>query len=181
MNKTKYVYELYNNHNVVEYVGESVNPKGRLISHKANCKGSGSGKFYNRPDIKMRIVAEFEDKKEAYQYQIQLQKKYNLETDNEKRKVNCVNGGKAVINKLIQHNRDTGHTKNLLCILHSKEVRAKAGLKLRKSVLLYNDITQLEFESITEAANYIKCVPNNISQALSGKQKTVKGYKVIKL
>ena len=123
----KYIYELFNTKGEIEYVGESINPHKRFINHKANSNGNGSGKFYNRPDISMRIVAQFENKKEAYQYQIKLQKEYGLETDNEKRAINCRNGGLAVIKNLIEHNRKTGHIQKLMDIAHSKEVRVKAG------------------------------------------------------
>lgn len=123
----KYVYELYNDKDIVEYVGESNNPHKRFINHKSNSKGNGSGKFYNRPDIKMRIVAKFENKKEAYQYQIKLQEKYGLKTDTERRAINCRNGGLARIKNLIEQNRKTGHINKLMNLLHSKEIREKAG------------------------------------------------------
>jgi len=74
----KYVYELYNLLGTVEHVGETVNPKCRLKCHK--CK---AGKFYGRQDIQMNVVKEFDNRKEAYVYQCQLQKHYGLKTDRE--------------------------------------------------------------------------------------------------
>jgi predicted GIY-YIG superfamily endonuclease len=74
----KYVYELVNLMGTIEYVGETVRPKIRFNEHK-----SKDGKFYGRQDISMYIVKEFDNKKEAWNYQCQLQKEYGLITDSE--------------------------------------------------------------------------------------------------
>ena len=87
------VYELVNLMGTVEYVGETVNARRRFNNHKSNSKGNGSGKFYGRQDIFMNIVKDFDTKKEAYDYQIKLQKDYGLVTDDESR--NHKNGGIA--------------------------------------------------------------------------------------
>jgi hypothetical protein len=81
----KYVYELYNLLGTVEYVGETINPKERFRYHtKLKPKiGSGWGKFYGRLDIQMNVVKDFNNKKDAYEYQCQLQKYYGLITDSE--------------------------------------------------------------------------------------------------
>jgi predicted GIY-YIG superfamily endonuclease len=79
-----YVYELVNSLGVVEYVGETTNPKQRLKSHFRKIKGHGYGKFAYRKDITMNIVKEFDNRKDAFAYQCELQKKYGFETDLEK-------------------------------------------------------------------------------------------------
>ena len=76
--KTHYVYELYNLLGTIEYVGETIDTKDRLKHHK-----SSQGKFYKRTDISMNIVKGFDNRKDAYQYQCQLQKQYGLITDSE--------------------------------------------------------------------------------------------------
>ena len=81
-----YVYELINLVGTVEWVGETVRPKERFANHIKHkpCKGNGIGLFYGRCDLSMHIVKEFYSKKEAYEYQIQLQKQYGLQTDIDK-------------------------------------------------------------------------------------------------
>jgi predicted GIY-YIG superfamily endonuclease len=74
-----HVYELYNLVGTVEWVGESMELKGRLRQHK-----SKNGKFYGRADIQMNVVKEFDNKKDAWDYQCQLQNYYGLKTDSEK-------------------------------------------------------------------------------------------------
>jgi len=83
--KTWYVYELYNLVGTVEWVGESVNPKSRLYSHtkRKNYPTNGNGKFYGRTDISMNIVAQFDNRIDAWDYQCKLQKEYGLNTDRE--------------------------------------------------------------------------------------------------
>ena len=76
--KNHKVYELTNANNAVEYVGHSCRPNERLYKHLSKW-----GKFTNRNDISMNIVAAFETRLEAYRYQIQLQKEYGFETDND--------------------------------------------------------------------------------------------------
>lgn len=78
--KKYYVYELINMTGTVEYVGESSQLQIRYNQHtKSKC-----GKFYNRQDIMMNIVTYFYSKKEAFDYQCQLQKEYGLITDTQK-------------------------------------------------------------------------------------------------
>ena len=77
--KKYYVYELYNQMGTIEYVGESTNTKRRWYEH--SCK---NGKFYKRLDIKMHIVKEFDIRRDAWDYQCQLQAEYGSETDSEK-------------------------------------------------------------------------------------------------
>ena len=44
---------------------------------------SGIGKFYGRQDLSIYQVAEFNNRKEAWSYQIELQNSYGLKTDKE--------------------------------------------------------------------------------------------------
>jgi predicted GIY-YIG superfamily endonuclease len=81
--KTHYVYELFNLVGTIEYVGETTTPKHRFNQHK-----SKDGKFHNRTDISMNIVEEFDNKKDAYNYQCQLQKQYGFITDAETNSIN---------------------------------------------------------------------------------------------
>ena len=81
-----YVYELVNLMGTVEYVGSSCKPRHRFKEHKSK-PGIGKGKFYRRLDVFLNIVCSFENKKEALDFEIQLQKYWGLKTDNEKRKI----------------------------------------------------------------------------------------------
>ncbi len=78
----KYVYEIINTLGTIEYVGETSNPKRRLYEHtKKKPLTSGSGTFFGRNDIIMNIVKEFDNRKDAYDYQCKLQKEYGLISD----------------------------------------------------------------------------------------------------
>jgi predicted GIY-YIG superfamily endonuclease len=81
-----YVYKLINTLGTVEYIGETTNIKSRLKNHL-----SKSGKFYTRTDITLHIVSEFDNRKDAFNYQCELQKQYGFETDFEKN----IRGGAA--------------------------------------------------------------------------------------
>jgi predicted GIY-YIG superfamily endonuclease len=74
-----YVYKIVNSQGEVEWVGESMELKGRLKQHK-----SKNGKFYRRTDIEMRICGIFQTKSEAFVAQCLLQKYYGFQTDSEK-------------------------------------------------------------------------------------------------
>jgi len=103
MKKKHYVYELYNLLGIVEYVGETVNPKLRFDKHiktkpinKFGRKNWGSGKFYGREDIQMHIAKEFDTKRKAFNFQCMLQAFYGLETDREIRLRNGMNVAEEV-------------------------------------------------------------------------------------
>jgi predicted GIY-YIG superfamily endonuclease len=74
-----YVYELYNLTGTIEHVGETINTERRFNQHTKWKRG----KFYGRTDISMNIVKEFDNLKEAWNYQCVLQKEYGLKTDSE--------------------------------------------------------------------------------------------------
>jgi predicted GIY-YIG superfamily endonuclease len=84
--KTWYVYELINLMGTVEYVGETIRPAARFANHirHKNCKGNSIGLFYGRQDLHMHIVKEFNNHKDAFDYQCKLQLDYNLPTDIQK-------------------------------------------------------------------------------------------------
>lgn len=92
-----YVYELVNSLGTIEYVGETTNIESRLKNHL-----SKSGKFYARTDITINVVSEFDNRKDAFNYQCELQKQYGFETDFEKN----LRGGST--------GRDA-HKKSILC------------------------------------------------------------------
>jgi predicted GIY-YIG superfamily endonuclease len=76
-----YVYKIVNSNNEIEYIGETTNTKNRWYNHIGK-----NGKFYNRKDISIEIITQFDTKKEAYDYQCELQKNNGFETDLEKMK-----------------------------------------------------------------------------------------------
>ena len=75
----KYVYELINLMGTIEYVGESKNPHSRIKNHL-----NKGGKFYKRQDIILNVVAKFNNKKDAFDFQCELQTEYDFESDLEK-------------------------------------------------------------------------------------------------
>jgi predicted GIY-YIG superfamily endonuclease len=83
-----YVYELRNQNNIVEYIGETKRPKERLWDHMGK-----NGKFTDRRDITMTILFEFETRKEAWYKQCELQKQYGFESDLDKKIKAAVEGG----------------------------------------------------------------------------------------
>ena len=93
--RKKYVYQLVNENNIVEYVGESFNPHSRFKQHtkKKFRPKKGCGKFYGRTDLSLQILAEFENHKEAFDYQCQLQTKYFGIDDRERARENGIKGG----------------------------------------------------------------------------------------
>lgn len=76
----RYVYELINSLGTVEYVGETIDPKRRMWQHIKNVNGIFSGRL----DLHMNIVDSFETKKEAYEFQNELQEFWGLKPDNKK-------------------------------------------------------------------------------------------------
>jgi predicted GIY-YIG superfamily endonuclease len=77
----KVVYEIINDRNdKVIHVGETCDMDRRIKEHI-----SENGKFYEQRNyISFFIVKTFDNKKDAFNYQCELQKKYGLETDIEK-------------------------------------------------------------------------------------------------
>jgi len=100
--KTWKVYELINLMGTVEYVGESTRPETRFREHTMHKPSNGKGKFYQRYDIFMNIVAEFNTRKEARDFEEILQIEYNLTTDRSRYHslgMTIVNNGKLKQNR----------------------------------------------------------------------------------
>ena len=74
-----YVYELKDVNDNTVYVGESAKPHQRIYFHRGNRKS----KFYGKT-ITMQIVKEFDNEKEAYDHQCELQLSYGFVTDKQK-------------------------------------------------------------------------------------------------
>lgn len=83
VNGRHFVYELVNLMGTIEYVGETANPELRFFHHTK----SRNGKFKDRQDLIMNIVAEFDNRKDAYAHQCKLQNQYGWESDLDKRQV----------------------------------------------------------------------------------------------
>ena len=86
------VYELINLMGSVEYVGETTRPEARFAEHikYKSDKCSGKGKFYGRSDITMNIAAEFDNRKDAWNFQCELQSDYGIKTDAQKNSERCI-------------------------------------------------------------------------------------------
>jgi predicted GIY-YIG superfamily endonuclease len=154
--KKVFVYTIVNNNGKVEYVGETTNPKKRLYNHKSKIKSPGSGRFSNREDIFMNIVAEFNNRKDAFNYQCNLQKQYGFETDEEKRLKAQMIGG------------DVGG--KVTSEIYSKPV----------IVYDYNSNKFIgEFESTRKACIKLNLNNGNVISALNGKYKQTGGYKIV--
>ena len=74
-----YVYKLKEENGKILHVGETANPTRRMYSHR----GIKKSKFYGLK-FSMEIIKQFPNKKEAYEYQCQLQKQYGLITDRQR-------------------------------------------------------------------------------------------------
>lgn len=79
MEKIYVVYALINAKNEIEYIGQTSNPKNRLKRHVNNKPNTNNtyayGHFYKRTDIKMKILASFNNRKEAKRLEENCKKK----------------------------------------------------------------------------------------------------------
>lgn len=146
--KKWYVYEIVNLMGTVEYVGESSNIKNRWRNHK-----SINGRFHNRLDVFMNVVKEFDNRRNALDYQYELQTYYGLETDIEKRKFEWTDVSKQKISTIHKNNKHflghkhTNETKKKLSEAskgsnnkmygkkHSDETRKKMSDKLKGKII----------------------------------------------
>jgi len=80
-----FVYKLINSLRIFEHIGETKHIQRRYNRHTCI-----AGKFYGRKDLTIKTIKEFNNKKEAWDYQCKLQTEYGLETDREL----CSKGGK---------------------------------------------------------------------------------------
>jgi predicted GIY-YIG superfamily endonuclease len=141
--KKYYVYEIVNLMGTIEYVGETATPKRRWHDHH-----KPSGRFGNRSDVFMSIVCEFDNRKEAFNYQCELQEQYGFETD---------------FNKLKRKQRLTG---KMLADLKSTPIIA-----FDKNTNYIN-----EFVSLQSAARELNLHASNICKVLKQKIKSTGGY-----
>jgi predicted GIY-YIG superfamily endonuclease len=132
------VYELYNLLGSIEYVGETMYPNRRFREHTK----SKTGKFYGRTDISMNIVKEFDNPKEAWDYQCKLQKEYGLPTDGDILS-KSIKGKTKGISKSVQHklNMSANHAdisgKNNP--MYAKNHSTESKLKMSQARKLYWD------------------------------------------
>ena len=79
--KTYKVYEIYNSLGIVEYVGETRNTiESRFYDHtRRKPTQSGRGKFYGRSDMFVRLVDQFNNRKDALALEGSLKQNYGLE------------------------------------------------------------------------------------------------------
>tara|TARA_R110002153_G_scaffold134837_1_gene284268 strand:+ start:215 stop:646 length:432 start_codon:yes stop_codon:yes gene_type:complete len=91
-----YVYELVNQEEIVEYVGETSRPNIRLLEHTR--RFNEYTYFTGRTDITLRIDSEWETRREALDREYDLKISHGMvptERVNQFRKLARVNGGKA--------------------------------------------------------------------------------------
>jgi len=91
--KKWYVYEILNQNDEVEYVGETIDPERRWGQHTTRLKS----KFYLRKyDCRMNIVAEFTNRKAALELEGKLKQQYGLKWEEKERAVQWrMKGSKA--------------------------------------------------------------------------------------
>jgi len=70
------VYEIYNSQNIVEYVGETHRTIEQRLHEHVSLRKS---KFYNRNDLLIRCIAEFNNRESALLLEGELKLKYNFE------------------------------------------------------------------------------------------------------
>jgi predicted GIY-YIG superfamily endonuclease len=66
--KSFYVYKIVDKSDNILYIGETSD-----IEHRFKVHTSNQGLFYKRLDISLVVVKKFKAKKEAFNYQLQLQ------------------------------------------------------------------------------------------------------------
>ena len=95
-----YLYELYDTYGNVVWVGETRNTKRRLWQHKYK-----TGRFHGK-DVTMVVIGTYENRSDAWEIQVQLQKEYGLETDRDK----LIKAGKTMTDKRLNRLREHAPT-----------------------------------------------------------------------
>lgn len=149
-----YVYVIKNNNGKIEYVGETINPKRRYYEHVR-----AKGKFAWRKDIEMVIIKTFDNKKDAFNYQCELQKQYGFSTDRE------VYASNSIPNNELRR----------LGVLGIKEKRSKPIIMLD----YYTGNFIKEYKSTNDAARELNINSGSICMALKSKSKKYKQYKFL--
>jgi len=143
-----YVYKLVDNNDVILYIGETFDIKNRLKTHKGV-----QGKFHNRNDVNLIIIQTFKSKKDAFDYQLKLQKENGFETDLEKIKRSALKGQEVRMERF----RETGLFKRAVKCYDYKTKQLVAS-----------------FESTRKAGKVLNV--KNIDKVLNGKQSHAGGY-----
>jgi predicted GIY-YIG superfamily endonuclease len=162
MNKY-YVYSIVNKQtSEIEYIGESgLKPNLRFNNHLAS-----NGKFAGRRDeVEMKIIESFATKKEAYEYQNELQNKLGWLSDKDKSIIN----GKDENNKLFVNS----------------DKAIKKGTETRRRlfgipIMVYKKKTgefEKEYQCIVDACDELGVDRRNVNKCLNGiRYKSVGGY-----
>ena len=92
----KYVYKILNSEDTVLYIGQTEDPKRRFNQHTKSkpFNGSGSGMFYNRTDVRMKIIEGPINEKEARDLEEELQIQFGFKTDRQKSRNGLLKGCK---------------------------------------------------------------------------------------
>jgi hypothetical protein len=162
--KKYYVYELYNLLGTIEYVGQTGNPIERFNKHttrkpQLNKNGeisSSSGKFYRRTDITMNIVKEFDNRKDAREFEYQLQKEYGLKADRDIHKCNTFRKGKPASDETKLKLSESHKGKTLSLESRLKISKFHKGLAKPKSIETRLKISESSKGKITSAETKLK-------------------------
>lgn len=146
--KSFYVYKIVDKSDNVLYIGETSDIQHRFKMHTNN-----QGLFYKRLDISLVVAKKFKTKKEAFNYQLQLQNEYGFQTDLDKLIENAKKGSLIRIQKYKEH----GNWKREINCFEYKTKKFIAS-----------------FESTREASRVMNVT--NIDKVLNGTYKQVGGY-----
>lgn len=195
--KTYYVYELVNQEGKVEYIGETKRLKGRFKQHH-----STQGKFNGRTDLKIKVIKEFNTRKEAREFEGEHKIKNGFEwTEYTKN----IKGGK-IIGK---YNVESGHLDRIRTIEGSIKGGTKGGAiakqtgqiyklgksniqngvldkarkasreSTRKEIIAYEYKTNKfigKFDALKDAANKLNVQTGHICSICKGNLHQTKGY-----
>jgi predicted GIY-YIG superfamily endonuclease len=146
--KSFYVYKIIDKADNILYIGETSNLETRFKVHT-----STQGLFYKRLDISLVIVKEFKTKKEAFEYQLELQTQYGFQTDLDKIIKSAQKGSSIRMQKYKEH----GNWKREINCFEYKTKKFIAVFKSTREASRVMDVT-------------------NIDKVLNGTYKQVGGY-----
>lgn len=187
--KVFYVYALYiEGEDNPFYIGKTYRGAARLSKH-LNEVNSGSTLLKARKmrkaicsnkKIYEKIIFETTDESDAFRKEQELIALYGRIDNKTGILTNHTDGGEGM-----SGTKHSEHTKQRLSELNKnnknwKYVREKGALATRKAVILTKlDTAEVKsFDSISSAAKYINSTTGGISNVLSGKRKSIKGYHV---
>jgi predicted GIY-YIG superfamily endonuclease len=145
------IYQLVNEENKLEYVGRTTKPEWRLYQHTH--KG---GKFVGRTDLKMEIVSEFDNIRDANLFEGELKMKLGFVWDE---KLRSQKGGFITGKRFGKLNG----------ILHNS-----------KPVLVFDTKDNFigEYYSAIEASRVLNLHQASVNRVANNTQKQTKGYKI---